>query len=152
MKFFVILFTLFFFSQPFFADNTVGKVAENESTDLKGVYGADDLEKAYRVLIRTGNYEEKKKALIYFKKNYQSERVVAMIVDLISYYYDDPLFKENNQIMYYDDVVAEELVKLLGKNGNYRGFPALLKVVLYSDRHRETTVKESWNAIKSLKW
>ncbi len=112
----------------------------------------DDLLNAYRVLKKTGEYENKKKAILVFQKFPDRKRVVAMAVDLLTYNYDNPNFRENDQVAFYDDVIAEELVKILDKERLSSNFPAFLRIVLYSNRHREQTVKAAWQGIKNIDW
>ncbi len=112
----------------------------------------EEINKAHRILIKNGNYDEKKGVLKVLKDNYKEERVVGIIADVLIYNYDIPNFKENDQGQYYDDVIAEELVKIMGKNGSQKCFPALLRIVLYSKRHRDATIKEAWNAMKNIRW
>lgn len=112
----------------------------------------DELTQAYRIFNKTGNYEDKKSILDIYKKNYQNPRVVDMIVDLLTYTYNNPEFREDNQEQYYDDVIAGELVKILGKNGSPKGVSALLKIVLHNRNHRDLTVQEAWKALMSIQW
>jgi len=112
----------------------------------------DDITRAYRVLSKSGSYEDKKLVIGIFRDNYKNERILDMTIDLLTHGYEDVNFKENDQSMYYDDVIAEELVKLLGRNGNKKAFPALLRVALNSKSHRDQTVKEAWKAIQLIQW
>ncbi len=112
----------------------------------------EELLNAYRVLKRIGEYENKKKAILVFQKYPDRRRVIAMATDLLTYSYDNPNFKENDQVAFYDDVIAEELVKILDKERLPSNFPAFLRIVLYSHRHRDQTVKAAWQGIKNIDW
>ena len=112
----------------------------------------EELLSAYNTLKKVGEYEKKRKALEIFSKNYNNEKVISMLVDLLMYNYDNPDFKENNQVAYYDDVIAEEIIKILTKSGHPSSFPVLLRYVLYNKRHREATVNAAWKAIKNINW
>ncbi len=107
---------------------------------------------AYRILKKTGEYENKKKALTIFRKFPDKKRMSLMIADLILYNYDNPNFRENDQVAYYDDIIAEELIKILAEERDPKNFPVFLRVVLYSNRHREQTIKAGWEAIKKIDW
>jgi len=112
----------------------------------------EELLQAYNNLKKAGEYEKKKKALEVFTKNYNNEKVISMLVDLLMYNYDNPDFKENDQVAFYDDVIAEEIIKILTKSGHPSAFPALLRYVLYNKRHRDATVNAAWKAIKNIDW
>ncbi|MGC8765053.1 MAG: hypothetical protein ACP5QT_04130 [Brevinematia bacterium] len=112
----------------------------------------DDVLQAHQILKKTGEYEKKKMALSYFLKEKDRKRVTDLIIDLLTYTYDNPDFRENDQVAFYDDVIAEELIKILEKEKRPEAFPALLKVVLYSRRHRDQTVKAAWRAIEAIDW
>lgn len=113
---------------------------------------SDELLDAHQILKKTGEYERKKIALNYFIKSGERKKVINLIMDLLNYTYDNPNFRENDQIAFYDDVIAEELIKILEKEKKPETFPVLLRVVLYSNRHREQTVKTAWRAIKAIDW
>lgn len=154
MKIMIRLFLIFFITVCL--DIFVGKSAysqdEKIANESRNASGDDKIAAAYRVFLRNGNYKEKKDHMKAFLENYNSDRVIDLTVNLLMYYYDDPGFRENDQVMYYDDVIAEDLIKILGKSGSKKGFPALLRVVLYDKHHRDTTVKEAWNAINVIHW
>ncbi len=130
----------------------LGAAAEISNNSVLPGSGEDSITHAYRMLSKTGNYEEKKQGLKVFLENYNNERVEDMIVDLLDHYYNNENFAENDQVKFYDDLIAEELVKILGKNGSNKGFPALLKIVINSRRHRDDTVKEAWSSMEKIKW
>ncbi len=121
-------------------------------TFLYSLLFSDELLESHQILKKTGEYEKKKKALSYLVKSQERKRVGEMIIDLLTYTYDNPEFREDNQVAYYDDVIAEELIKILEKDKSPQSFPILLRVVLYNRRHREQTVKAAWQAIKSIDW
>ncbi len=112
----------------------------------------ENYKRAYLTFSKKGNYEEKEKMLKVFRDNYTNDSVIDMMVDLLDHFYDNDQFAENDQVMYYDDVIAENLEILLEKSGSKKGFPALLKIALNSSKHREQTVKEAWHAIGAIKW
>lgn len=112
----------------------------------------DELFDAYRILKNQGEYEKKKKALEVFSKNYNNMRAISMIMDLLTYNYDNPDFREDDQKAYYDDVIAEGLIEILARSRHPSAFPALLRIVLYENRHREATIKAAWRAIKEIDW
>jgi|GEM_PF-1878894 hypothetical protein len=122
----------------------------NTPVDLSA--SSENLKLAYATLASVGNYGEKKKILKIFNNNYADENVIDMTIDLLDHYYNKDNFLENDQDMYYDDVIAAELIKILGRSGAKKGFPPLLKIALNSSNHREDTVKEAWQAIEKIKW
>lgn len=145
MKTLAVLAALLFLSVTAFAVEPAPASAADNQTD-------DEISVVYRVLMKPGAYEEKKAKIGVFKDRYKEERVLDIIVNLLEYSYDNQTFKENDQSMYYDDVIAEELVKILGKNGSPKAFPALLHVALYNRLHRESTVREAWKAMMMIRW
>jgi hypothetical protein len=151
MKTALILLMVFFFSAGYCQDS--GQANTNIlSTPVDLSSSPDNLKRAYSSLAKPGNYEEKKKMLKIFNNNYADDNVIEMTIDLLDHYYNKDNFLENDQVMYYDDVIAAELVKVLGRSGNKKGFPALIKVALNSSNHREDTVKEAWRAVEAIKW
>jgi len=114
-------------------------------------YG-DELLQAQQILKKSGEYEKKKKAVEVFLKSTEKERVINMINDMLIYNYDNPNFREDDQIAYYDDVIAEQLIKILEREKSPSSFPVLLRIVLYNKRHRDLTVKAAWKAIAAIDW
>ncbi len=144
----IVLLLIFFITGFCFADSSESAAPFSIVTTSVD----EQITAAYRILVKNGSYEEKKGVLKVLRDNYKLDRVVDIISNVLIYNYDIPNFKENDQDQYYDDVIAEELVKILGKNGSQKSFPALLRIVLYSKRHRDATVREAWNAIKNIRW
>ena len=99
-----------------------------------------------------GNYEEKKKMLKVFNDNFNNDRVIDIINNLLTYFYEDSNFRENDQTSYYDDVIAEGLIKILSRSGSTKSFPVLLRIVLHNQYHRDMTVKAAWDAIRDIHW
>lgn len=136
-----------------FSAETANKVVSEDRASLTNEWvGQDDISIAYRTLTKTGNYEEKKKQLMVFSGNFENPRVIAMIVDLLTYSYDNEAFKENDQQQYYDDVIAENLIKILARTGKKETFPVLIRIAFNNRNHRDVTVKEAWKAIQGIKW
>jgi hypothetical protein len=139
-----LLFTGIVFCNAAEISNTIALPLNNST--------GDEFIKSYIVLTKIGNYDEKKKALKTFSDNYKNTRVIDMMVYLLDYFYDKQNFTENDQTMYYDDVIAGEIVKLLGKSGSAKGFPVFLKIVLNSRNHRDDTVREAWDSMEKIRW
>ncbi len=152
----IFLFNISAFCQSPSTDNS-GINTDNESNtkaahELKNLSGDDEIAKAYRTLVKNGIYEDKKKALKSFSDNYTNDRVIDIIDNLLEYFYTNPDFKEDDQVMYYDDVIAEGLVRILLKNGSSKSFPVLLNIVLDNRHHRDQTVKAAWETIEAIHW
>lgn len=119
---------------------------------LENISPAESFKRAYLVFLKNGDYDEKLKMVKVFDSNYTNGTVIDMTIDLLDHFYDHEDFAENDQIMYYDDVIAGDLVKILAKSGSKKGFPALLKIALHPSRHRDETVKEAWKGLEEIKW
>lgn len=144
--------TAFLFALLLLSGTAIVPVFGQASASDSAYQEEDEISRAFRILKKTGIYEEKKAVLRVFRENYRDERVTGMILDLMEYNFDNPAFRENDQGMYYEDVIAEELIKILGQNAKPMIFPSLLHVVLYNRRHREATVNAAWDAMKKIKW
>jgi len=148
----IIVILLLLMTLPLFSQIASSNPQEEKKSLIDQNAFEDELTQAYRIFKKSGSYEDKKSVLDTYKKNYQNPRVVDMIVDLLTYSYNNPAFREDNQEQYYDDVIAGELIKILGKNGSPKGVPALLKITLYNRNHRDLTVQDAWKALMSIKW
>ena len=149
MKIWLLLVSLLLISEIGY---TQSDAYSNRTSLLEQSEGTDDLTRAYRILSKKGNYEDKKAVLGVFQEDPANERVVAMCVDLLIYNYTAENFKENDQVMYYDDVIAEELIRILGKGRSKTAAPALLKVALQNKLHRELTILEAWKSLQNIEW
>jgi hypothetical protein len=153
MKFSILILIIFSICTAGFGqDKKVPAAGSEERVFVNDFTSGDNISKAYRVLSMNGKYDEKKKAVKIFRENYTNERVLNMMVDLLKYYYDNPDFRENNQEVYYDDVIAQDLAALLGTNCSPACFPALINIAVYNHRHRDLTVKAAWDSIRMIKW
>ncbi|MCX7883204.1 MAG: hypothetical protein N2314_08290 [Brevinematales bacterium] len=111
-----------------------------------------EMETALRILKTQGEYEKKRLALPVIAANIQDPATFALVKDLLLHYYQNPRFKEEDQVMFYDDVIAEELLKILGTTKSPEIFPVVLQFALYDKWHREATVKTAWKLMQSIEW
>lgn len=111
-----------------------------------------ELETAIRILKLQGEYEKKRLALPIIAASIQDPVTFNLVKDLLLHYYQNPRFKEEDQVMFYDDVIAEELLKILGSTRSPEIFPVVLQFALYDKWHRDTTVKTAWKLMQSIEW
>lgn len=81
----------------------------------------------------------------------KDDSIAPMLVTLLTTVYSHENFKENNDEMYNDDLVAEGIIIAMGEHGSPRYFTALLEVVTLQN-HRDDTIDAAWNAMENLKW
>lgn len=111
-----------------------------------------EMETAIRILKMQGEYEKKRLALPVIAANIQDPTTFGIVKDLLLHYYQNPRFKEEDQVMFYDDVIAEELLKILGSTRSPEIFPVVLQFALYDKWHRDATVKTAWKLMQSIEW
>lgn len=120
-------------------------------TDLR--IGAEtEMETAIRILKTKGEYEKKRLALPIIATNIHDPITFGIVKDLLLHYYQNPRFKEEDQVMFYDDVIAEELLKIIGSTKLPEIFPIVLQFCLYDKWHRDATVKTAWRLMQSIEW
>lgn len=118
--------------------------------------GLDDSEyQAYVDLqSRSTSFDEKEQAVALFKQNYaekHSSGILNAVTDLLKFRYDVPNFREDNNAMFYDDRIAEELIRILADAKDPRGFEVLVTYVSKRN-HRMATINTAWSAIKNIDW
>lgn len=99
-------------------------------------------------------FEKKLEAVALFKQNYTETRSVGILLavtDLLRFRYDVANFKEENNAMFYDDRVAEELIRILIESRDPRGFEVLVAYVSKRN-HRLATLNAAWAAIQNIDW
>jgi hypothetical protein len=111
-----------------------------------------EMETAMRILKLKGEYEKKRIVLPLIEKTIKDPTTFAFVKDLLLYYYQNPRYNEEDQVMYYDDVIAEELLKILGSTRSPEIFPVMLQYALYNKWHREATVQTAWRLMQSIEW
>lgn len=111
-----------------------------------------EMETTIRILKLKGEYEKKRIVLPLIARTIQDPATFSLVKDLLLHYYQNPRFNEEDQVMYYEDVIAEELLKILGSTRSPEIFPVVLQYVLYDRWHRETTVKTAWALMQSIEW
>ncbi|URA11125.1 hypothetical protein [Thermospira aquatica] len=111
-----------------------------------------EMETAMRILKIKGEYEKKRIILPLIEQNIQDPVVFNLVKDLLINYYQNPRFNEEDQVMFYDDVIAEELLKILGKTRSQEIFPVVLQFALHNKWHRESTVQTAWKLMQSIEW
>jgi len=107
--------------------------------------------RAYRMLAN-GTLDEKNKGLAVFRENTDKAVVVDMCVKLLTYFFQNPKFREDDETLYQNDVVAEKLVKILGNTKSQKGFPVYLQIVMTPYIHRNDTVKAAWYSMAAIDW
>ncbi len=113
-----------------------------------------ELQKLYRTLSLGDNYEQKKAAVLRMQKMYEESPDMILIdtaIDLLNHSYDFVDFNEQDQVLYYNDKIAKELVVLVSKSRHPKAFVALLEIVT-KRKHTDDTIREAWKAIKNLDW
>jgi len=136
-----------------FATIAYGQTKEKARTIADLRIGAEtEMETAMRVLKMQGEYEKKRIVLPVISQNIQNPTIRDMVKDLLLHYYQNERFKEEDQVLFYDDVIAEELLKILGSTRSPEIFPVLLQFALYDKRHRDATVKTAWKLMQAIEW
>ncbi len=113
-----------------------------------------ELQKIYRTLSLGQNYELKKDAVNSLNKMYDESKDMIYVdtaIDLLEHSYDPVAFNEEDQVMYYDDRIARELVKLVNKSRHPKAFVVLIQIVTKRN-HTDDTIKAAWKAIRELDW
>lgn len=131
---FLILFSFTFFH------------AQNELTD--------DLYDAYYVLAGNSGYYKKLDSVEYLLEEYketENKQIISLIIQLLEFQYERKDFKEDDDKMYYNDVIAEKLINILEYSQSPYAFEVLLDVVIHQN-HRWDTVLAAWDAIDDIDW
>ncbi len=133
--------------------NVYGQTKEKVRTIADLQIGAEtEMETAMRILKTKGEYEKKRIVLPLIERSINDPVIFTLVRDLLINYYQNPRFNEEDQVMFYDDVIAEELLKILGKTRSPEIFPVVLQFALYNKWHREATVQTAWKLMQSIEW
>lgn len=113
-----------------------------------------ELYDAYYVLAGSSSYYKKLESVSYFYDEYKTttnKQVISLILQLLDYQFDKADFNEEDDKMYYDDMIAEKLISILELSKSPYTFDILLDVVT-KQNHRKATVKAAWKAIEAIDW
>jgi hypothetical protein len=108
----------------------------------------------YRTLMQSENHDAKRAAAASLREIYEetrSEDVIDVIIDLMRFTYNHNNFSEQNQRMFYDDMIAMRLIEILEISKDPRVFPTLIRVVARRN-HTQRTIDAAWKAIKAIDW
>lgn len=123
--------------------------------DIGDIYLTEPLKNAYRVLINLNSpYSEKQKAADYLYEVYiknSDPTIVQLVVDLLTYTYDQDDFREDDNFKYHNDIIARRLIEILTLARDPLGFQVLVTYVIKAN-HTRDTIMEAWNAIKAIDW
>lgn len=114
----------------------------------------NELKQLYRILSFGSSYEQKRDAVAQLSKLYQESRSILIIdtsIDLLEHTYDFTDFQEKDQVKFYDDRIARELVKILYSSRHPKSFGVLLRIVSKRN-HTDDTIREAWKAIQNIDW
>ena len=115
---------------------------------------SDEVRPLYRTLLTDKNYEKKKAAVEQLKALYVKTKmpeIIDVAIDLLKYSYEHKNFREDNQVMYYNDRIAMRLVDILKLSRDPKCFGVLLTIVV-ARQHTDTTIMHAWDAIKNIDW
>lgn len=112
---------------------------------------SDSLYKAYGYML-SGTPDQKKNALELFRENYTNDTVVEMCSTLITTFYLNERFREDDEKAFQQNKLVEEMLLILAKNGSVKCFPVFLSVVNNPHQNRYATVRAAWKGLSGLKW
>ncbi len=103
---------------------------------------------------RTSTFQQKQEAAALLRQDFQqtgSTNIVLAVKDLLKFRYDVANFREDNNSMFYDDRIAEELIRIIDSSRNPVAFEVLVTYVSKRN-HRLSTINAAWAAIKNIDW